>query len=276
MSKAVVLQHVAHQGPGRIVPMFRDLGIPVEVRHLYKGDEVPTDLDEIRALIVLGGPLSVTDVGGDKHPFLTKEVELLQRLVKRDKPVLGICFGAQLLAHAAGAKVHPNVKMGPPPSPGQPPQPLEPVQPLPEYGWYPVTFPFPGGTEPIVFGMTDGAPMFHWHSEAFDLPRLAPPPNAPPPPAPPPAAGNALLSSSKLCKNQAYRFKTRLFGFQYHIELAEADIEKMLAAGKEDLQKALGPGADLKIREETQRNYPRYARLGDRILGNFVQFLKVY
>ena len=44
MSRAVILQHAPYQGPGRIVPVFRDYGIPTEVRHLYKGDEVPSDL----------------------------------------------------------------------------------------------------------------------------------------------------------------------------------------------------------------------------------------
>src|SRR3954471_3658791 len=99
MSKAVVLQHVAHEGPGRIVPVFRDFGIPVEVRRLYQGDEVPSDLDELRCLIVLGGPMGVADVGTGKYPFLDKEIELLKKMVYRDRPTLGICLGAQLLAH---------------------------------------------------------------------------------------------------------------------------------------------------------------------------------
>src|SRR5687767_11630613 len=122
MSKAVILQHVAHEGPGRIIPAFRDYGIPTEVRRLDKGDEVPTDLDEVRVLIVLGGPMGVADVGGTKFPFLAKEVETLQRLVAADRPVLGICLGAQLLAHAAGAKVYPNTKPGA--TPGDPPVPM--------------------------------------------------------------------------------------------------------------------------------------------------------
>src|SRR5688500_9165422 len=75
MSSAVILQQAAHQGPGRIVPVFRDFGIPTEVRHLYKGDQVPTDLDEIRVLVVLDGPMKVSDIAGDAHPFLAKEVE---------------------------------------------------------------------------------------------------------------------------------------------------------------------------------------------------------
>src|SRR6476659_8518553 len=103
MSKAVILQQVAHEGPGRIVPVFRDFGIPVETRHLYRGDEVPTDLDELRVLIILGGPMSVADAGSQLYPYLAKEVDLLKRLIALDRPVLGICLGAQLLAHAAGA-----------------------------------------------------------------------------------------------------------------------------------------------------------------------------
>jgi GMP synthase (glutamine-hydrolysing) len=276
MSKAVVLQHAPHEGPGRIVPVFRDFGIPVDVRHLYKGDEVPTDLDELRVLIVLGGPMGVADVGNEKYPYLAKEVELLQRLIKRDRPVLAICLGAQLLAHAAGSKVYPNVKMGKPEAPGHPPKPVEPIEPLPEFGWLPVTFPFPGGAEPMVFGLTDGVEMFHWHYDTFDLPRLPAPIHAAPPPAPPPPAGNALLSSSKLCRNQAYRFKNHLFGFQYHVEFTPADIEAVLAAGKADILKVLGPEGESKIRQDTAKFYPRYARLGDRVLRNFVQFLKVY
>src|SRR3954467_12733328 len=149
MSRAIILQHVPHETPGRIVPVFRDFGIPIEVRSLDKGDEVPTDLDELRVLVALGGPMGVKDVGSEKYPFLAKEVELLKRMVAMDRPVLGICLGAQLLAHAAGAKVYPNVK--PMAKPEDTPIPA------PEIGWGPVQFPFPGGTEPIVFGLNDGA-----------------------------------------------------------------------------------------------------------------------
>lgn len=276
MSKAVILQHVASEGPGRIVPVLRDFGIPTDVRHLYRGDEVPTDLDELRMLVVLGGPMGVADVGSEKYPFLAKEVDLLKRLVRHDRPVLGICLGAQLLAHAAGAKVYPNVKMAPPAGHGQAPMPAEPITPLPEIGWAPVTFPFPGGTEPMVMGTHDGAPFFHWHYDTFDLPKLPPPANPAPPPAPPPPTGNALLSSTKLCRNQAFRFKNRLFGFQYHIELTPKDIDAMVAAGKDDVTKVLGSDGEKQIREGTTKNYPLYERLSNRILGNFVQFLKVY
>jgi GMP synthase-like glutamine amidotransferase len=205
MSKAVILQHVPHEGPGRIVNVFRDFGIRLDIRHLYKGDEVPTDLEEIRTLVILGGPMGVADIGNPKYPFLAQEVELLKHAIQLDRATLGICFGAQLIAHAAGAKVHPNTKPGP--------KPEDPPVLVPELGWLPVNFPFPGGTEPMVLGMHDGLNVFHWHHDTFELPKLPSPAHVSPPPAPQPPSGNVLLSSSRACKNQAFRFKNRLFGF---------------------------------------------------------------
>jgi GMP synthase (glutamine-hydrolysing) len=250
------------------VPIFRDFGIRLDIRHLYRGDEVPTDLEETRVLVVLGGPMGVSDIGSEKYPFLAREVELIKRAIHLDRAMLGICLGAQLLAHAAGAKVHPNTRPGATPD--------APPIPAPEFGWLPVNFPFPGGTEPLVMGMHDGMNVFHWHYDTFELPKLAPPANTPPPPAPQPPAGNALLSSSRLCKNQAFRFKNRLFGFQWHMELTPSDIDAILVAGREDVAKALGADGESQIRQETEKNYPQYARLGDKLLRNFVQFLRVY
>jgi GMP synthase (glutamine-hydrolysing) len=218
--------------------------------------------------IVLGGPMRVSDVGGEKYPFLAEEVALLKRLIQYDRPVLGIGLGAQLLAHAAGAKVMPNTRAGS--------QPTEAPVEVPELGWHPVTFPFPGGTEPMVMGMIDHAPMFHWHFDTFELPRLPGPAAPAPPGTPPPPTGNSLLSSSKLSKNQAFRFKNRLFGFQYHFEFTTVEIDAIVSGGREHIAKVLGPDGEKTLREQTTRNMKRYSRLGDRLIGNFVQFTKTY
>ncbi len=253
MSTAVILQHVEHEGPGRIEQVFRDFGIPVQLRRLDRGDEVPTAIDGIRVLVVMGGPMGVVDIGDARYPFLKHEVTLLQRMMDHDRAVLGICLGAQLLAHAAGAKVY--------------------AAPTPEIGWAPVSFPFPGGTEPIVQGVHDGMMVFHWHFDTFDLPKLPPPAN----PLPgPPQPGSVLLSSTKSVKNQAFRLKNRLFGFQYHFEMDRAGIEAMLVHGEDDWQKVLGADGDRRIRQDTELLYMQYERLGNRILRNFVQYLKLY
>ena len=49
-----------------------------------------------------------------------------------------------------------------------------------------------------------------------------------------------------------------------------------MSAGREEIQKTLGPDGETRIREDTKTAFTQYARLGDRLVRNFVQFLKVY
>jgi hypothetical protein len=59
-------------------------------------------------------------------------------------------------------------------------------------------------------------------------------------------------------------------------ELLEKEIEAFCDAGKEDLTRVHGADGLSKIRDDTKKFYPRYARLGDKLVKNFVQFLKAY
>jgi hypothetical protein len=58
--------------------------------------------------------------------------------------------------------------------------------------------------------------------------------------------------------------------------LTLSGIEAILAAGKEDVAKVLGSDGASTISRDTVNHYSQYARLGDKLLRNFVQFLKVY
>jgi len=60
------------------------------------------------------------------------------------------------------------------------------------------------------------------------------------------------------------------------MELTPKDIEAIVDAGRNDLTRVNGPDAASRIRHDTEKHYPQYSRLGDRLLRNFVQFLKVY
>jgi hypothetical protein len=53
-------------------------------------------------------------------------------------------------------------------------------------------------------------------------------------------------------------------------------IEALLGNRREDVTKVLGSDGEKRIRDDTARHYTRHARLGDRILQNFVQFVKLY
>ena len=71
-------------------------------------------------------------------------------------------------------------------------------------------------------------------------------------------------------------FKNRLFGFQYHFEFTEENIDAVVPPGGRTSPMFWAPTGRRKFVEETAKYYPRYARQGERILRNFVQFLKVY
>jgi len=60
---------------------------------------------ELDAVIVLGGDQNVGEEL--EHPWLHEEYEVLRRWVDEQTPLLGICLGAQTLAHALGAPVEP-------------------------------------------------------------------------------------------------------------------------------------------------------------------------
>lgn len=67
-----------------------------------RGAPVSGDHD---AVIVLGGDQNVGEEL--EHPWLHEEYEALRRWVADGTPLLGICLGAQTLAHALGADVRP-------------------------------------------------------------------------------------------------------------------------------------------------------------------------
>ena len=272
MSSAYLLQHDELYPPGRLVTVLRDFGIPTKLVRLHKGEAVPNDLDEVRMLILLGGRQRAADIDSTEKPYLAEEVVIARQFVDADRPILGIGFGAELLTIAAGGKVAENRKPAPPAPPGSPPAP--PGELAPEFGWQSVSFPFPGGTEPIMFGMADNAPFFLWHTDTFTPPMLPQPANPPPPPAPRPPTGNVVMAGTRACRTQAYKFKNRVFAFQFHMELEQLDIERIIDARATEA--GLSPDQVAAMKADTAKHFPRYDRLSTKIITNWVQFLKAY
>ena len=52
----------------------------------------------------MGGPIGVNDASS--FPFLTSLIKGVEKRIRHDKPVLGICLGAQIIIKAMGGLVY--------------------------------------------------------------------------------------------------------------------------------------------------------------------------
>ncbi len=235
----VALQHLELEGPSRIADIALELGWTVETRRLWLGEMTPTHLNRDEVLVVMGGSMGVGDIGDSRWPFLATEVALLRSALANHWPVIGICLGAQLLAHAAGAAVYPLYT-------GEPPTRQR------EIGWGAITFMHTADSEPVLAGLDVAEPVVHWHGDTFDLP-----------------AGATLLASTLTCPNQFFRLG-KVFGLQFHIEITAEQIGQWVIEDAEFVHAGGGPGHGARLMADTARLMPRHRQQGDRLIRNLL------
>jgi GMP synthase-like glutamine amidotransferase len=108
------IQHVPFEGLGCIEPWLTENGHTVTCTRLCAGEKFPNlglsagalaKEEKIDGLIVMGGPMGVCDEA--IYPWLAAEKAFIKAVIDQDKPVLGICLGAQLIAEVLGGDVWP-------------------------------------------------------------------------------------------------------------------------------------------------------------------------
>ena len=98
MKQCLVMQHVAFEDLGTFAPVLEEKGFAIRYCPV---DEPPTEEEWLAAdlAVVLGGAIGVYDQV--LYPFLKDEKDLIRKRLESQKPLLGICLGAQLIASAA-------------------------------------------------------------------------------------------------------------------------------------------------------------------------------
>lgn len=189
------IQHLAFEDLGAWEDVFYQLGL--RVRYFEAGIDDLRKAYEYKGLtIILGGPIGVYETVD--YPFLQQEIDLLKVRLEKNLPTLGICLGAQLIAHALGAKVYAGHSK--------------------EIGWSKLTLPV---AENNPLQALENIEVLHWHGDTFDLPEQA-----------------ELLASSDLYPNQAFRVGQNILALQFHAEVASESLEKWLIGHTCELRNA--------------------------------------
>jgi GMP synthase (glutamine-hydrolysing) len=185
MTKTVLaIRHVAFEDLGGYEAPLKESGYAVCYADM--GVDRIADLPEPELLVVLGGPIGAYEV--DLYPYLKDEIALIASRLAAERPVLGICLGAQLMARALGARVYPGRAK--------------------EIGWKALTLTTAG--EKLLAPLKD-VPVLHWHGDTFDLPQDA-----------------INLASTDVCDHQAFSYRRHALAFQFHPEAEEPGFERWL------------------------------------------------
>ena len=190
MRRLLVFQHVAAEPLGTLDALLRRRGHRLRFVNFIRDPQARPQVERYDGLIVLGGAMNVDELSRREH--LRTELRCIEQALRHGLPVLGICLGAQLLAHALGA----------------------PVRRLPraEIGWHRIETSEAGRIDPVLAPLGVGASVFQWHSRGFELP-----------------AGAIRLASSRDCPEQAFRFGSHAYGLQFHLEATTALVRRWLS-----------------------------------------------
>jgi GMP synthase (glutamine-hydrolysing) len=233
MSRLLVFQHVAAEPLGTLDPLIRRRGHRIRFVNFEREPEAEPRLDRYRGLIVLGGPMNVEDAPRRAH--LRFELRAIEQALTQGKPVLGICLGAQLLAHVLGAPVK--------------------RLPEPEIGWHAVRTTEAGRSDPVLSPLGEESPVFQWHGCHFEVPASA-----------------THLARGQACEGQAFRYGEDAYGFQFHLEVDQPLIERWLAnpGYRRELEQAGLGGRIDDLREQTGRVIGPMQRQAEAVFERFL------
>ena len=174
------------------------------------GVPLPENCDEFDAVLIYGGIQSAND--GSEKTYIADEINWLSNWLGENRPALGICLGAQLIAKTLGATVsrHPDE--------------------ICEIGFHKIT-----PTQTANGFISAPSYFFQWHSEGFTLPENC-----------------ELLAEGEQFPNQAFRYGTNTYGIQFHPEVTRSVMKEWLSSGSHMLNAPGAHSAEQQMEDETR------------------------
>lgn len=198
MAKIWVLQHHPVEDLGGIAEALEEAALAWQYVRVFDRAPVPPDMKGAGGLIVMGGPETVYQL--DRYPYLRDEMRLMESALRDNKPILGVCLGAQLLAAVLGATVKRGESR--------------------EIGWYSVQLGETAKDDRLMQGLPTEFMAAHWHSDVFELPN-----------------GAVALASSDKTAIQAFRFGDKAYGLLFHAEITQERLGRLVGEFREDLKR---------------------------------------
>ncbi|WP_230661118.1 glutamine amidotransferase [Psychrobacter sp. I-STPA10] len=186
MKTVLVIRHIHFEDLGILEKVFKALHFNITYVEAPTVDFATLDPLADDLLVVLGAPIGAFDDA--LYPFLQQELDFIAKRLTANKPMLGICLGAQLFARLLGASVYPmsgkEIGFGTLQLATNIHNPLQPLQ---------------------------DVPVLHWHGDQFDIPE-----------------GCVCLAATQLCPNQAFMYNHHVLALQFHLEADPTKIEHWL------------------------------------------------
>lgn len=141
----IALYHLAFENLGTFAAPLEERGFQISYQHASKPLS-PAQWAEADLIVVLGGPIGVNDVA--VYPWLKDEIEGIKLRLQLQRPILGVCLGAQLMAFALGGAIGAREA-------GK------------EIGWSALDL----GENAGPLAHLRGVPVLHWHGDNIRLPQ---------------------------------------------------------------------------------------------------------
>jgi GMP synthase (glutamine-hydrolysing) len=195
----LIVLHQEHSTPGRVGRTLREMGARLDIRRPSLDEPLPKTLAGHDGVVIFGGPMGAND----SHDWLKREIDWLEVPLAEEKPFLGICLGAQMLARALGSRVFTFEDK------------------RSEIGYFPIS---PTAAADRLCAEPFPRCAYQWHADGFDLPDAA----------------ELLATGAKDFPNQAYRYGKGAVGLQFHPEVTYHMMCRWTIRGAERLTR---PGA---------------------------------